>query len=316
MGEGRKQGSGTRRRGPHTVLVAGPPGELARIEVRRLEPAEHLFRRLLGAYLAGYRGMVVEEIPRLSSVTRGVVREFEHRTIGSRVVLEAGDTVRIASTGHSESSTPDAGLEELGRMVTAFHRRVRESWQALPVHDERSWQEEDDRIDTIAWSILRSISTVQGIGLGGRSALVSGVSVYALEKIGDAAVELGRVAPQIAELASGNEHRAAVEYLYDRSLGHLEGALAARDDASANALLDVGGALLTSAQVVAESLVPALGQGTLSPASAVSLGTALRAMATLVGSSQELLHVALDKPSSPRLARSGRSEDYVGAPAA
>src|SRR5208282_4045026 len=79
------------RTDPFATVRSGPPGrsippspsegfEVANVSVGRGEPPEHVFRRLLGAYLAGAREFSVRERPGLSAGTRDVVRSFCRRT--------------------------------------------------------------------------------------------------------------------------------------------------------------------------------------------------------------------------------------------
>ncbi len=107
------------------------------LSVGSQEPAEHLFRRLLGAYLAGAPKFVVRERPTLSTGTREVVRTFCRRTRQPEIVSEERDSIRLHDLSFESPVSLDQRVQRMGRLVLNFHREAVDAWSHLPLGDRR-----------------------------------------------------------------------------------------------------------------------------------------------------------------------------------
>lgn len=290
---------------PRPVLrrdrAAADTGHAAvRCTVDKGEPPEHLFRRLLSAYLGGALAFEVLERPTLTASTRGVVREFCRRTHGPEVVRTGRDRIVLEDRDRALAGTIDDALRALGERVVGFHREAVESWDRLAFGGDAEWERRDDEVDRDAWQLERRIAREERAGHGGgRPATAAWTIARSLERIADHAVTLGEVGPRLADLGSGGSPRRELRQFHRQAMAHLSEALAAPDGAQANDLLDVGEALLTAGRTLSEQLLPAVGDGTISPAAAAAVARALEAIGRTIAYSQDIAQAYFDRSSGP-----------------
>jgi hypothetical protein len=269
------------------------------------DPPEHLFRRLLSAYLGGARAFRVVETPRLSPGTRDVVREFCRRTRQPEVVREGKEVLDLEELDDCEPGLLDERLFRLGAMVTRLHREAVESWAHLSFADDGLWSSKDDDVDREAWYLERSIALGERGGRGlSRPATGAWTIARSLERIADHAVTLGEVGPRLTDLVPGESPLRELRQFHAQAMAHLEAVLASPDGSEANDLLDVGEALLAGGRALAERLLPAVGDGSMSPASAAAVARALEAIGRTVAYSQDIAQAFFDRssPSAPSTA--------------
>jgi PhoU domain len=272
-----------------------PSRRIATIEVSRTEPPEHLFRRLLGAYLGGAGEFVVREPVGLGAETREVARAFCERVRQPRVVFEGPTEVRLRDEGEPMGEGPLARkILETGRAVLRFHREAIESWGRVPFLEEGYWADRDDEIDREAWYVQRRLA----LGDGSRereASLDLWTIARSLERIADHAVTLGSLGPRLVGLPGAETPLRSLRQYHRQAMAHLEGSLEATDDRVANQLLDVGEALLTSGLSLTERLLPAVGEGGMPALSAGAIALALESIRRTVAYSQDIAQVVLDR---------------------
>jgi len=283
------------------------------VEVDPAEPAEHLFRRLLSSYLGGVPTVEIVEVPHLSPSTREVVRAYCHRTRGPEVVADDGRTLTVADLDPAGAGPLESRLTELGRRVLAFHREAVESWSRLPLGADGRWSERDDEIDRDAWYLERCIARAEG---GSRPSSPPATTAWtiarSLERIGDHAVTLGEVGPRLAEFGPNATPVRELRQFHVQAMAHLEEVLDARDAGRANELLDVGEALVASGRVLTERLLPAVGDGSMAPATAAAVARALEAVSRTVAYSQDISQAFFDRTlRAPTASRPGRPRATV-----
>ncbi len=277
---------------------------IATVTVGRNESSEHLFRRLLGAYLGGAREFVVIDRHRRAGPTRDVVRTFCRRTRQPEIVSEEGGELRLRDLAYeSPVSLPDR-LARMGRMVVGVHREAVASWALLPFGDDQYWERRDDEVDREAWYVQRLAAL--HLSLGGPSVDLLGAWTIArsLERIADHATVLGEVGRRLVELPDGAGPITSLRQLHEQAMAHLEGVLSVRDDAGANDLLDVGDALFASGRALAERLLPTVGGGTMPPATAAAVSRVLESIGRTVAYAQDIAQVALDRAIPAALSES------------
>ncbi len=278
---------------PRTTVRAGPAPEL-RITVDRHEPPEHLFRRLLSAYLGGATALEVEERPALSPESRNVVREFCRRTRRLQPVHDTGRLLELYDLEPPTAVDLDGQLARLGERVVEFHREAVESWSGLPLGDDGYWSRRDDDVDREAWYLERCLAR-DGPGGDVRSAAASWTIARSLERIADHAVTLGELGPRVAELGSGGCLVREVRQYHLQAMAHLEAVLQSPDGSRANELLDVGEALVAGGRTLSDRLLPAVGDGSMSPASAAAVARALEAIGRTIAYSQDIAQAFFDR---------------------
>jgi PhoU domain len=279
---------------PYGAVVAGPP-PIATVPVRRGELPEHLFRRLLGAYLGGAREFLVVEPPRISPSTREVVQTFCRRTRQPEIVWDEDGQIRLKDLAY-ESPVPLAQrLARMGRIVVEFHREAVESWSQLPLGDDDYWERRDDEIDREAWYVHRLAAHRLGLDGSGVALLGPITIARSLERIADHATRLGEFGRRLGELPSGSGPLTSLQQFHGQAMVHLEGALRATDDATANDLLDLGEALIASGHSLADRLLPAVGGGSMPPATAAAVTRILESIGRTIAYAQDIAQVALDR---------------------
>jgi hypothetical protein len=276
-----------------TLLLGRPP--IATVTVGRDESSEHLFRRLLGAYLGGAREFVVVDPRARTSRTRDVVRTFCRRTRQPEIVSEEDGVTRLRDLAYESPVPLPERLTRMGRMVVGVHREAVESWSHLPLGDDRYWERRDDEIDREAWYVQRLAALRLGLDGPGVNLLGPWTIARSLERIADHAIVLGEVGRRLVELPDGAGSMTSLKQFHHQAMDHLEGVLAARDGGAANDLLDMGEALLASGRALSDRLLPAVGGGTMPPATAAAVTRILESIGRTIAYAQDIAQVALDR---------------------
>jgi len=269
--------------------------ESALIQVARGEPSEHLFRRLLGAYLAGAREFAVRERPTVSAGTREVVRTFCRRTRQPEIISDESGVLHLRDLAFESPIPLDQRLVRMGRLVVEFHREAVESWSHLPFLEDGYWERRDDDIDREAWYVQR----VAAIRLGGTGRGSEWLGLWttarSLERIADHAVVIGEVGRRLVDLTSGAGPLTSLRQFHRQAMEHLEGVLSAPDGSVANDLLDLGEALQASGRALSDRLLPAVGDGTMPPAIAAAVTRILESIGRTIAYAQDIAQVRLDR---------------------
>jgi hypothetical protein len=259
------------------------------------EPPEHLFRHLLSAYLSGARSFEVVERPRITPRTRQVVEEFCRRTRQPEIVRGQGSVLEVVDLDVGDPAAFDRRLGELGERVAAFHEEATASWADLPFGDDGQWDRKDDDIDREAWYLERALALGRAGGSSGTAAAAAWTVVRSLERIADHAVTLGEVGPRLADLREEEGLLRELRQFHRQAMGHLREVLGSADGRRSNELLDVGEALIAGGQALAERLLPAVGDGSMTPASAAAVARALEAIRRTVAYSQDIAQAFFDR---------------------
>jgi PhoU domain-containing protein len=271
------------------------PFEGAVIDVARGEPSEHLFRRLLGAYLAGAREFAIREGPTVSAGTREVIRTFCRRTRQPEIISDESGVLQLRDLAFESPIPLEQRIVRMGRLVVDFHREAVESWSHLPFLEDGYWERRDDEIDREAWYVERVAAIQLGDGKRGSAWLGLLTTARSLERIADHAVVIGEGGRRLVDLPNGTGPATSLRQFHQQAMEHLEGVLAAPDGAAANDLLDLGDALQASGRSLADRLLPAVGDGTMPPATAAAVTRILESIGRTVAYSQDIAQVALDR---------------------
>ncbi len=311
-----------------------PEGTVLALRVGPGDIPEHLFRRLLGAYLSGAREFIIQERSATSAGTREVVRSFCRRTRQPEIVSDEGGVLRLRDLAFESPVSLEQRLSRMGRLVVEFHREAVASWQSLPMGEEGYWERRDDEIDREAWYIQRIASLRLGDDHPHPGLLGAWTVARSLERIADHAVVLGTVGPRLVSLPNGVGPATPLRQFHAQAMEHLEGILEATDPDVVNGFLDTGEALIGSGHTLADRLLPGVGNGTMPPATAAAVARLLESIGRTVAYAQDIAQVVLDRPGPwllppspvassrfspsrpPRNERPTRSRDGILAPSA
>ena len=287
--------------GKNELVSTFEPWEGATLQVGRGEPSEHLFRRLLGAYLAGAREFVIRERPGISPGTREVVRTFCRRTRQPEIISDEAGALQLRDLAFESPIPLDQRIVRMGRLVVDFHREAVESWSHLPFLEEGYWERRDDEIDREAWYVERVAAIRLGVPGRGPEWLGLWTTARSLERIADHAVVIGEVGRRLVDLPNGVGPVTSLRQFHHQAMEHLEGVLGASEGAVANDLLDLGDALQASGRALSDRLLPAVGGGTMPPATAAAVTRILESIGRTVAYSQDIAQVTLDRwaPRAP-----------------
>ncbi len=286
---------------PPAALAAALPTRppiatvVATVSVGRGEPPEHLFRRLLGAYLGGAREFVVRERPHPTTATREVVRTFCRRTRQPEIISDEAGVLRLRDLAYESPVPLEQRIARMGRIVVDFHREAVESWSHLPFGEDGYWERRDDEIDREAWYLQRLAALRLGTGGYGAEPLAVWTVARSLERIADHAVSLGETGRRLVDLPHGSGPITSLKQFHRQAMVHLEGAMGASDGAAANDLLDMGEALMASGRSLADRLLPAVNGGTMPPATAAAVARILESIGRTVAYGQDIAQVGLDR---------------------
>jgi phosphate uptake regulator len=288
-----------------------PEGRTAaiQIDVGAGTVPEHLFRRLLGTYLAGHVTFRVVERGGLSAETRAVVRTFVRRTIQPEILSEEGDVLELQDVTEASPVPLVKLLGRMGQLVVTLQRDAGRSWSAPVVLRGQTWARRDDEVDRQAWFIERSAARLlhgeedrDGLGGDGIGPLGCWSVARSLERIGDHAVRMGEAGEILAESALPKPSIVFLEQFHTQALEHLNRvleALAEESSARANELLDTGEALHETARTLSERLFPGSGAPALPASSVFALGRILESIDRTVAYAQDIAQVALDRALPP-----------------
>ena len=106
---------------------------------------------------------------------------------------------------------------------------------------------------------------------------------------------LGEVGPRLAEFGPEVSPVRELRQFHHQAMAHLEAVLQAPDGTCGNDLLDVGEALVASGRGLTERLLPAVGDGSMAPATAAAVARALEAVSRTVAYSQDIAQAFFDR---------------------
>lgn len=273
------------------------PVATAVVRVDAGDAPEHLFRRLVGAYLAGHEEFVVHaERGELDEGVQGVLTTFCRRTHRPEIVADDHRTVRLRDVEfRTPVSLPDR-IARMGRCVVDFHREAVGSWSSLPFVVDGYWGRRDDDIDREAWYIQRWAGLHAANGADGTAGLGAWTIARSLERIADHAVVLGEAGGRLVARKDGAKVVVPLRQLHRQAMEHLTGVLGARDGREANELLDVGEALLESGRTWGDRW-PAFPRS-ISPTTMATAARVLDSMSRTVAYAQDIGQVLLEDPSA------------------
>ncbi len=278
-----------------TLRAGSPDLPTAVVVATRGELPEHLFRRLLGGYLAGAREFVIRERPSLRPTTREVIRTFCRRTRQPEIVSDEGNLVRLHDLAFQNPIPFEQRVARMGRLVVDFHREAVDSWTRIPFGEDGAWERRDDEIDREAWYLQRLLTVRIEAGEGSPDLLGYWTIGRSLERIADHAVVLGEAGRRLIDLPQGSTPMVSLRQFHAQAMEHLEGVLTAPDGLVANDLLDMGEALLASGSSLADRLLPAVKGSPMPPATAAAVARILESVERTIAYAQDIGQVALDR---------------------
>ena len=236
-----------------SLTVFAESGDSAEAERRVVEVSnemevEHLFRRLIAEYIAGYPLLEIRTPARMNARTREVIRNFAQRMIGPEILEETAESVVLQDVvGQNPLPIPSV-IRRMHQMVRAMQADAMAAFRARDVSIAKDVIERDWEVDRLHWflekqvtSALRDARILVTLDLTLPECSTYLLASRVLERIADHAV---RIAESVTIL--GRERSPArLTTELDRMAGSAASALAdaldsldTRDIEKANAVID------------------------------------------------------------------------------
>ena len=162
------------------------------------ERRDHLLRKLIGAYIAGFGYIEIRFGPELGPFVRRVAREFSRMVIGPEVIEESKNTVVIQDLSDTAELSAEKCLRRMHLTVRAMHE---DALEALRVRDEalaKDVIQRDQDVDRLYWMVAKQYSLAHSPGAASTNSNGTGelhnyrLIAKLLERIGDHAERIAR----------------------------------------------------------------------------------------------------------------------------
>ena len=236
-----------------SVSVRPQPREKAAVRRKVLQEdedgqREHLLRKLIGAYIAGYGLIEVRFRPESGPFVRRVAREFTRLVIGPEVIEESRNAIVIQDLSDPAELSAEKCIR---RMYMTVRAMLDDAIQALKEGNEalaKHVSQRDQDVDRLYWMVAKQYNLAHGAPAASSNVL-AGIQNHRLiakllERIGDHAERIARCESTLSvkgidpRLAKGLEGAmaSAIEIL-DKAFN----ALVTGDVAAANEAVDSRG---------------------------------------------------------------------------
>jgi phosphate uptake regulator len=237
--------------GSLTVFAESSPvaeSERRVVEVSNGMDDEHLFRRLIAEYIAGYPLLEIRTPGRMSARTRQVVRNFAQRMIGPEILEETAESVILQDVvGQNPLPIPSI-VRRMHQMVRAMQADAMAAFRARDASIARDVVERDWEVDRLHWflqkqvtSALRDARILATVELTLPECSTYLLASRVLERIADHAVRIAETVSILGREATPERILDELERMAARAASGLVDALDSldsRDIAKANAVVD------------------------------------------------------------------------------
>lgn len=169
------------------------------VNVERSESAEHLTRKLIGAYLAGYNVIEVRSKERMGLESKHAVKDFARLVIGPEVIEETSNSVIMHDLSDPIELPQKKCVRRMHLIDESMHRDALMAYESGDVDLAHDVIDRDQDVDRLYWMTVKQYNLIQkDRGLAEKI----GVDVYdsmsymlvarMLERIGDHAEKIAR----------------------------------------------------------------------------------------------------------------------------
>jgi len=163
-----------------------------RFKVENEAKQSFLFRKLIGAYIAGFNAITIESKPRIQPKTRSTIRRFIQTTIGQEVVEETDTTITVKDLLNPSEMPFHRTIKRMHIIVKGMYE---DTTTALKTHDKHLAEDvikRDGEIDRLHWLVARqhriiqqNVNFVEKMGITVDTATTAYLISRILERIGD-----------------------------------------------------------------------------------------------------------------------------------
>ncbi len=181
-----------------------PAARRKKLQVKEEETRDHLLRKLIGAYIAGYGLIEISFGPEMGPLTRQVAREFCRMAIGPEVIEETRNSLVVQDLSDPAELSPEKCLR---RMYMTARAMIEDAVLALKKGDEGLAREtvlRDQEVDRLYWMVAKQYNLAQSVPGSAEprsriGLLNQHLVAKLLERIGDHAARIAGAYPAISE---------------------------------------------------------------------------------------------------------------------
>ena len=292
-----------------------PEGERRVVEVANDMEREHLFRRLIAEYIAGYPLLEIRTPGRMHARTREVVRNFAQRMIGPEILEETAESVILQDVVGANPLPIPSIVRRMHQMVRAMQSDAMTALREGDASIARDVVERDWEVDRLHWflekqvtSALRDARMLATLDLTLPECSTYLLASRVLERIADHAV---RIADTVAILGKETLPPRLIDLLDRMATRAASGlvdaldSLDSRDIEKANTVIDAAEQLTREREIVLRELASKRGR------LAVGLAYVLESLERAAFYASDLAEIAINRavesPSRPEPAASAHA---------
>jgi phosphate uptake regulator len=136
-----------------------PEGERRVVEVANDMDREHLFRRLIAEYIAGYPLLEIRTPSRMNARTREVVRSFAQRMIGPEILEETAESVILQDVVGANPLPIPSIVRRMHQMVRAMQADAMTALREGDASIAKDVVERDWEVDRLHWFLEKQVTS-------------------------------------------------------------------------------------------------------------------------------------------------------------
>jgi phosphate uptake regulator len=129
------------------------------VEVANDDDPDHLFRRLVAEYIAGYPLLDIRTHGRMSSRTRDVVRSFAQKMIGPEILEETAESVVLQDVVGPNPLPIPSVIRRMHQMVRSMQSDAMAAFRARDASIAKDVIERDWEVDRLHWFLEKQVTT-------------------------------------------------------------------------------------------------------------------------------------------------------------
>jgi phosphate uptake regulator len=228
------------------------------------ESKEHLTRKLIGAYLAGYNVIEIRSKERLEYDLKHAIKELSRMVIGPEVIEETSNTVVLHDLSDPVELPQEKCVRRMHLIVNSMHKdavlAMNEADEALA----RDVIERDADVDRLYWMAVKQYNLImkdrklsEKIGVDIYEGMTLLLVARGMERIGDHAEKIARNVINAIQAKAKFGDMAEISDLSSRSLSVLERSMESffkMDIGSANLIIDEAEKLVQECQNLSSTI--------------------------------------------------------------
>ena len=224
------------------------------IRIEREESEEHLTRKLIGAYLAGFNIIEIRSKDRIDHDIKHAIKDFARLVIGPEVIEETSNSVVLHDLSDPVELPQEKCVRRMHLIVSSMHKDAMDALRDRDIEMAHDVVDRDADVDRLYWMAVKQYNLIiKDRKLGERI----GVDIYegmnlmlvarGIERIGDHAEKIAKNAIVASEAKVKMDDVESILELSTKSMQILDRSIEAfflKDIAAANAAIDAGNLLV------------------------------------------------------------------------